>query len=126
MMNSEFSLPPVSAGAAGVEQQKAPVKRAGTAAPGSGKAMPANAESSPDPQQILQAGSKYFQQRQQHLSFSVDESSGSMVVSVIDSKTSEVIRQIPNEDMLSISRKMRQVIEENSTAGSALLIEKSA
>jgi flagellar protein FlaG len=41
---------------------------------------------------------------QRHLSFSVDEDSGRTVVKVIDTKTEEVIRQIPAEHVLSIAR----------------------
>jgi len=38
------------------------------------------------------------------LQFSVDESSGTRVVTVIDRTTSEVIRQIPSEEMLQIAK----------------------
>ncbi len=126
MMNLEFSLPPVPADAAGVEQQQAPRPEAGTVAQRAVATGLAGAGSPADLQQIFEDSSKYFQQRQQHLSFSVDETSGRMVVSVIDSTTAEVIRQIPNEEMLVISRRMRQLIEENSMLNNALLVEKSA
>jgi len=80
----------------------------------------------PDLQQVLQASSRFFQEHQQQLSFSVDKISGRMVVSVIDSKTSEVIRQIPSEEMLEMSQRLHQLIDENDLVGAALLIEKSA
>ncbi len=131
MMYSEFSLPPVSPDAAGVEQNKAPVPVSGTARlVGSAKSETARVNPPPeldlpDLKQILQAGSKIFQQNQQHLSFSVDDASGRMVVSVIDSKTSEVIRQIPSEELLGISRTIRLLAEENAMAAGAFLFERT-
>lgn len=38
------------------------------------------------------------------LKFSVDKDSGRMVVTIVDSKTKEVIRQIPGEEVLAIRR----------------------
>lgn len=45
-----------------------------------------------------------LQEMQRGLRFSVDDSSGRIVVKVIDLDTDEVIRQIPSEEMLSIIR----------------------
>ena len=45
-----------------------------------------------------------LQDMQRGLRFSVDDSSGRIVVKVIDLGTDEVIRQIPSEEMLSIIR----------------------
>jgi flagellar protein FlaG len=42
------------------------------------------------------------------LQFSVDEPSGRMVVSIVDQGTSEVVRQIPAEDMLAIARQIEE------------------
>ena len=56
-----------------------------------------------DLHQVLAAGSKLFQQHRQHLSFSVDDASGRMVVSVINSETSELIRQFPGEEALAVA-----------------------
>ena len=89
------------------------------------KVNPASADAPPDMSQILQASEKYFQQRNQHLSFSVDDASGRMVVSVIDTQTSEVIRQFPGEEALAVSRRLQQLIEENAANEGGLLIEKS-
>ena len=80
----------------------------------------------PDLKQILQSTSKFFQERNMSLYFSVDEASGRSVVTVIDADTSEVIRQFPSDEMLNVSRRLAQVIEENSVANSAVLFEKSA
>lgn len=45
-----------------------------------------------------------LQDMQRGLRFSVDDSSGRIVVKVIDLDTEEVIRQIPSEEMLTIMR----------------------
>ena len=36
--------------------------------------------------------------------FSLDQGSGRVIVSVVDSESKEVLRQIPSEEMLAISR----------------------
>lgn len=50
--------------------------------------------------------SDYIQNFQRDLVFSIDEDSDRIVVKVIDSATQEVIRQIPEEEMLSIARRL--------------------
>jgi flagellar protein FlaG len=40
----------------------------------------------------------------QNLRFSVDDSTGKTVVRVVDSSTGDVIRQVPSEEVLAISR----------------------
>ena len=41
---------------------------------------------------------------QRDLHFSIDEISGDTVIQVLDSKTEEVIRQIPSEEVLTLAR----------------------
>lgn len=43
------------------------------------------------------------------LLFSVDEDSGSFVVKVVDRATQEVIRQIPSEEMLALSKALERL-----------------
>ena len=43
------------------------------------------------------------------LAFSIDQSSGKAVVTVTDSETGEVLRQIPSEEMLSLSQTMNRM-----------------
>ncbi|MEL0082213.1 MAG: flagellar protein FlaG [Gammaproteobacteria bacterium] len=43
-----------------------------------------------------------------NLQFHVDEITGKTVVTVRDKQTDEVIRQIPNEEMLSMAQRLRQ------------------
>jgi len=39
-----------------------------------------------------------------NLQFSIDDATGRSVVKVVDSSTNEVIRQIPSEELLAITR----------------------
>jgi flagellar protein FlaG len=41
-----------------------------------------------------------------NLQFSIDDETGRSVVKVVDSSTNEVIRQIPSEELLAITRSM--------------------
>ena len=49
------------------------------------------------------------------LRFSVDEPSGRMVVSIVDRATSEVVRQIPAEEMLAIARQIEDKLRDAGT-----------
>jgi flagellar protein FlaG len=44
------------------------------------------------------------------LSFSVDKETGRTVVKVLDSKTGEVIRQIPAEEMVRVSQRIAKLV----------------
>ncbi|MDX3904132.1 MAG: flagellar protein FlaG [Pigmentiphaga sp.] len=44
-----------------------------------------------------------------NLTFSIDEDSGTVVVKVIDGDTQDVIRQIPSEEALALSRSLDQL-----------------
>lgn len=49
---------------------------------------------------------KLLQVHQQHLSFSIDESSKVSVLRVIDSESGDVIRQMPSESWLKLAREL--------------------
>lgn len=49
---------------------------------------------------------RLLQVHQQHLSFSIDESSGVSVLRVIDSESGDVIRQMPSESWLKLAREL--------------------
>jgi flagellar protein FlaG len=53
--------------------------------------------------------SKSMNVMQKGLAFKVDEESGIQVVKVIDVKTGDLIRQIPNEEALNIAQKLNEV-----------------
>ncbi|MFT5218342.1 MAG: flagellar protein FlaG [Planctomycetota bacterium] len=46
---------------------------------------------------------------QRDLQFSVDEDSGEMVITVLDSKTAEIIRQIPSKEVLALSQNIESL-----------------
>lgn len=46
-----------------------------------------------------------------NLKISIDDQSGKTVVKVVDGDTDEVIRQIPSEEMLSISRRLGALLD---------------
>ena len=54
----------------------------------------------------------YVQNLQRNLQFTVDEESGKDVVTVIDSQSEEVIRQIPSEEALELARRLATNKEE--------------
>lgn len=66
----------------------------------------------------------YIQNTQRDMDFSVDDSTGRVVVKVIDSQSEEVIRQIPSEEMLAISRHLLESLESEQPKG--FLIELKA
>jgi len=59
----------------------------------------------PSPEQV-DSLNKLLQVHQQHLSFSIDESSGVSVLRVIDSESGDVIRQMPSESWLKLAREL--------------------
>lgn len=70
----------------------------------------------PDDERVKAAAEdiqKFFQSVKRNLEFSVDESSGKVVVKVIASYSGEVVRQIPNEEVLKLAESL-------SDAGSLL------
>lgn len=48
---------------------------------------------------------EHVQNLQRNLQFTVDDKSGRSVVTVMDSETDEIIRQIPSEEMLELARR---------------------
>lgn len=54
---------------------------------------------------------EHIQTVSRELHFSVDEDSGRTVIKVMDRTTQEVIRQIPNEEALSVARTLGDGVE---------------
>lgn len=52
----------------------------------------------------VEASNRVVQSLQSKIEFVTDDSSGQMLVKVIDPSNNELIRQIPSEEMLAISR----------------------
>jgi flagellar protein FlaG len=51
------------------------------------------------------------------LRFSIDDDSGRAVVQVLDSETGETIRQLPSEEVLAVSRHIRELVESSQSSG---------
>ena len=66
----------------------------------------------------------YIQNTQRDVDFSVDDSTGRVVVRVVDSTSDKVIRQIPSEEMLAISQHLIESLETEQPKG--FLIELKA
>lgn len=58
------------------------------------------------------------------LQFEVDEELGVTIVRVIDKETDELIRQFPPEELLNLSRRLKELNEQNSGSSGVLLREK--
>lgn len=76
-----------------------------------GKAVQATA-SIPNAEQVKSAVghiNKFVQTMSSDLKFTVDEETGIQVVKVVDTKTKEVIRQMPTEEILAIAQALDQL-----------------
>ena len=51
----------------------------------------------------------FFQMAQRSLDFSIDEATGHLVMQIKDTKTNEVIRQVPGEDALLLAKRLDDV-----------------
>lgn len=56
--------------------------------------------------ETLDEMNSFLQDMKRNLSFSLDEQSGQSVITVKDSETDEVIRQIPSEELVVLRKKM--------------------
>jgi len=91
-----------------------------------GKSLPPESDtgkvSSEELQQAVTQLNDKIQQVQRDLLFSVDDSSGQTVVRVVNTETDEVVRQMPTEEALRISRNIQDQIGDVS----GLIFETSA
>lgn len=53
---------------------------------------------------VVSSLNRFIQNYRRDMQFSIDESSGQVVVKVIDMETHEVIRQIPCEEVMALAR----------------------
>jgi len=79
----------------------------------------------PEDEQALQKAvsdiNSYVQALQRDLQFKVDDDLGRTIVSVIDSETKEVIRQIPGEDAIKRARFLEEQLSSASNPDGLLL-----
>lgn len=64
---------------------------------------------------------EYVQNVRRNLEFNVDEESGRTVIKVIDSESRELVRQIPVEEILEISRRLNDMTDKH---GGILLVDR--
>ena len=81
--------------------------------PDQGPSVPSSAASTPQARQAeltqaVQAINSYVQNLRRDLQFTVDEATDRTVITVIDSETQEVIRQIPSEEVLALARSLER------------------
>jgi len=66
-----------------------------------------------DARKLAKEGNKILDQvAQRDLQFKVDEATNKVVMSIVDKKTGDVIRQIPSEDVLKLAKRLQD--SENS------------
>ena len=65
-------------------------------------------------QDSVQTLSRSVQSIARSLEFRVDENSGKTVITVRDSESEEVIRQIPSDQLLNISARMQELLEQRT------------
>ena len=72
--------------------------------PAASKPPPSAASSLEQVQQAIKQVAAQVQAKSSNLEFSIDQSTGSTVVRIVDTQTNEVIRQIPSQEMIDIAR----------------------
>ena len=65
----------------------------------------------------------YVQNAQRNLDFHVDDKTGRVVVKVVDATNDSVIRQIPSEEMIAISHRLQEFMDENQLDMRGMLLE---
>lgn len=87
--------------------------------PGEGKALPLQKVDLTELQEAVTQINDYVQTIQRDLSFSMDDKSGRTVISVIDSGSGELIRQIPSEEVLALATILKDVSAESAVSQEA-------
>jgi len=65
-----------------------------------------------DPRQLaqaIQAVNDFVTPMATSIEFRIDQDTGKTIVKVVDTKTNEVLRQIPNEEMLAIAKSLNKL-----------------
>ena len=65
----------------------------------------------------------YVQNSQRNLDFHVDDKTGRVVVQVVDATDDSVIRQIPSEQMIALSHRLQDFMEQNQEDMKGMLLE---
>ncbi len=86
-----------------------------------GAAAPAETPSAAQIDAAVSRLSDFVQSVQRDLSFNVDDATGKTVVIVRDSKTDEVVRQIPSEEVIQLAQNLRALQEQLESSKGNLL-----
>ena len=65
----------------------------------------------------------YVQSAQRNLDFHVDDKTGRVIVKVVDPTNDSVIRQIPSEEMIAISHRLQEFMDDNQLDMRGMLLE---
>jgi flagellar protein FlaG len=60
-------------------------------------------------------GNSILQEINRNLEFQVDDSTQKVVVKIVDSKSGDVVRQIPTEEMLAFIKRMQEMEGDQGT-----------
>ncbi|MDH5446327.1 MAG: flagellar protein FlaG [Gammaproteobacteria bacterium] len=55
---------------------------------------------------------EYVQTMQRDLNFHVDDATGRVVVRVVETSTNKVVRQIPEEEVLALARRLEELLDD--------------
>jgi len=70
--------------------------------------LPADTSSAEELEQAVAKLNDYVQNTERKLNFQLDEDAGMTIIRVFDKATDELIRQIPNEEAVSLAQKLNQ------------------
>ena len=68
----------------------------------------------------------FVQNSQRNLDFQIDDKTGRVIVSVVDSTNDSVIRQIPSEEMLVLSHRIQEFMDDHQLEMKGMLLELKA
>lgn len=108
--NNRASVPvaqqQVSLSGTDLSQEERPVEEAGSTKAVQGEQQAASAEEVAGAVSVIR---EFVQSVKRNLDFRLDDSSGRVVVSVTDSESGDVVRQIPSEDALKLAESLEEV-----------------
>jgi flagellar protein FlaG len=102
---------------AGTDAPRQAVATGGNTAPAPARGASSGAASAQDVAQATRDISQYIQTVNRSLQISVDKALGSTIITVVDSETEEVVRQIPQEEIVAVARFIEQQLA-SDTGGS--------
>jgi len=94
-----------------------PPVNGGEVLPSGGKGQPVQVVDTADISETVTEINDLIRSVQRDLAFNVDEDSGRTVISVIDSESGELIRQIPSEDLLALATHLRDFQKDTVSRG---------